>query len=63
MVQNDCGSETQDELLMDQKCGTKITEEFLEVLSYHVQSHGTHLEWLLGTLPSAIISAEVLDHE
>jgi len=45
------------------KCGTKITEEFLEVLSYHNKSHGKHLQWLLGTLSSAVISAEVLCHE
>jgi hypothetical protein len=55
MVQNDWGSETQDEMFMDRKCGTKITEEFLEVLSYHVQSHATHLQWLLETLSSAIM--------
>jgi len=62
-VQNDCGSETQDELFMDQKMWAKIPEEFLEAVSYHSRSHGKHLQWLLGTLSSAVISTKVLCHE
>lgn len=49
--------------LWTKKCGTKITEEFLEAVSYHIRSHGKHLQWLLGTLSSPVISTKVLCQE
>jgi len=49
--------------LWTKKCATKITEEFLEAVSYHIRSHGKHLHWLLGTLSSAVISTKILCHE